>query len=431
MTETIDLVRETPNPTPDAETGTRPGDTFPLPGSSYRGPSPVYSGLRESHPVARVATRGGVDAWLVSRYQDVKAALADPALSRAAACHPGAPAVGGSMTTTPEMIISMDGADHARLRKLVLGSFTAGAVSRLEPRIDAIVTALLDHAEREAGDDPIDLVQALTLPLPLAVIGDLLGVPEADRGQFQGWAQAFATVDADDGGAAAMEGRIRLSEYIAGLIATKRREPADDLLSELVRARDGEDRLTEQELVTFGFTLIGAGFDTTACQIANCVLALLTVHRDQWDWLVAHPDRIDDAVEELLRHVNLFSTDTTGFHRVAIADTQIAGVPIRSGDVVLASLSSANRDGDAFDRPDDLRLDRERNTHLAFGHGIHRCLGSHLARAELRLTFAQLIRRFPDMRVTVEPDELRWHPGEINHSLRELPVRFHGTGGRR
>ncbi|WP_326438176.1 cytochrome P450 [Streptomyces sp. H27-D2] len=361
-----------------------------------------------------------MDAWLISRYADVRAAMADPRLSRAQACGPDAPRVGGTMHTTPEMIISMDAPEHARLRKLVAGAFTSRRVELMRPRVQQVVDELLDEMEEKGA--PSDLVPQLALPLPLTVIGELLGVPPEDLRKFEVWARAFATVDDRAGGEESLNGLARLSEYIVGLIADKRAEPTDDMLSALIQARDDDDRLSEPELVTFGFTLIGAGFDTTANQLANSLLALVAHHRDQWQLLAEDPSRIPTAVEELLRHVNLFATDTSGFPRIAAEDMEIAGVKIAAGDAVLISLASANRDETVFPDPDRLDLARTPNPHISFGHGIHYCLGKQLGRMEMEIALEGLVRRFPDLRLAVPEGELPWHAGEINHTVTSLPV---------
>ncbi|MEV5568219.1 cytochrome P450, partial [Streptomyces sp. NPDC052196] len=392
----------------------------PLPGSTYRGPSPRYAGLRRGRPVVKVPTSGGVDAWLVTRYEDVRELSADPRLSRARACGEGAPRVGGTMHTTPEMIISLDAPEHSRLRKLVAGAFTMRRIERMRANVQKVCDDLLDALR--AGEGRADLVQELAVPLPLTVIGELLGVPPEDLRAFERWARAFATVDDRAGGEESLNGLAKLSEYIVKLIAQKRADPADDMLSELIAARDNDDRLSEQELVTFGFTLIGAGFDTTANQLANSVLALLTQGRDQWQWLAEDTSRIPTAVEELLRHVNLFATDTSGFPRIAAQDIEVGGVTIRQGDAVLLALASANRDESVFADPDRLDLARERNPHISFGHGLHHCLGKHLGRMELVIALEGLVRHFPDLRLAVPESELPWHAGEINHTLTSLPV---------
>lgn len=399
-------------------------DVFPFPGSTYHGPAPQYAALRAARPVVRVRTAGGVDSWLVTRYEDVRALSADPRLSRALACGPGAPRVGGTMHTTPEMIISLDSPEHSRLRKLVAGAFTLRRVERMRAGVQKVADELLD--DMLAQDGPVDLVQQFAVPLPLTVIGELLGVPPQDLRDFEKWARAFATVDDRAGGEESLGGLAKLSEYIVGLVADKRAHPTDDMLSELIAARDNDDRLSEQELVTFGFTLIGAGFDTTANQLANSVLALIADHRDQWRWLVEDRSRIPVAVEELLRHVNLFATDTSGFPRIAADDIEVGGVTIAKGDAVLLSLASANRDGDVFPDADRLDLAREKNPHISFGHGLHHCLGKHLGRMEMEIALDGLVRRFPDLRLAVPAEELPWHTGEINHTLTSLLVEWGG-----
>ncbi|MEU0664003.1 cytochrome P450 [Streptomyces lavendulocolor] len=395
-------------------------DVFPLTGSTYRGPAPRYAELRAEQPVVKVPTAGGVDAWLITRYEDVRRLSADPRLSRALACGPGAPRIGGTMHTTPEMIISLDSPEHSRLRKLVAGAFTLRRVERMRANVQKVTDELLDDMEAKGGT--VDLVQQLALPLPLTVIGELLGVPSEDLRKFEKWARAFATVDDRAGGEESLNGLAKLSEYIVGLIADKRATPTDDMLSELIAARDNDDRLSEPELVTFGFTLIGAGFDTTANQLANSVLALLADGQEQWRWLAEDRGRIPTAVEELLRHVNLFATDTSGFPRIAAEDIEVGGVTIEKGDAVLLALASANRDETVFTDPDRLDLAREHNPHISFGHGVHYCLGKHLGRMEMEIALDGLVRRFPDLRLAVPESELPWHNGEINHTLTSLPV---------
>lgn len=397
-------------------------DVFPFAGSSYRAPDPRFARYRDEQPVVQVPTEGGVPVWLITRYEDCKALSADPRISRAAACGEGAPRVGGTMHTTPEMIISLDHPEHSRLRKLVAGAFTLRRVEQMRGHIQEVVDEMLDDMMKK--EPPLDLVQQLCLPLPLVVIGDLLGVPGKDLHSFEQNARAFATVDERAGSDESLAALGKLAEYIMGLIAQKRANPGDDMLSELISARDNDDRLSEQELVTFGFTLIGAGFDTTACQLANSVLAMIEHHRPQWNWLAEDPSRIPAAVEEMLRHVNLFATDTTGFPRVAIDDIEVGGVTIKKGDAVLIALSSANRDPRIFPDADVLDVARSPNPHLSFGHGLHYCLGKHLARLELELAFEGLIRRFPNLRLAVPESELPWYHGEINNMLKALPVEW-------
>ncbi|WP_434448520.1 cytochrome P450 [Lentzea sp. E54] len=394
-------------------------EEFPFTGSSYRGPDPKYDRLRAECPVAKVRTNSGTPTWVITKYEDVRAGLADPRLSRALTCAEGAPQVGGAMTTTPEMIISLDGSEHSRLRKLVMGAFTVRKVEAMRAGVQKVCDELLDAVEAKGG--PVNLVEALCVPLPLTIIGDLLGVPTEDLKIFETDARAFATFDENDP-EAPMRAFGRLAGYVMGLIAQKRENPGQDMLSDLISARDNDDKLSEQELVTFAFTLIGAGFDTAANQISNSVLALLHDHPDTWKRLVADPSLIPAAVEELLRHVNLFATDTTGFHRIAAEDLELGGQKIEKGDAVFFVLSSANRDSDVFENADVLDIDRATNPHIAFGHGVHYCLGKQLGRMEMAIAIEGLTRRFPDLRLAVPYEDLSWHQGEINHSLVTFPV---------
>ncbi|MEU3557269.1 cytochrome P450 [Streptomyces fragilis] len=394
--------------------------TFPLAGSSYRCPAPQYARLREQGPVVRVHTEGGVDAWLVTAYEEARQALADPRLSRAETVKPGAPRIGGAMTSSPDMIISMDGAEHARLRRLAAGAFTARRIEAMRPGIRRIADGLLDGLAGETGT--VDLVERFTVPMPLTVIGELLGVPMRVLRLFADNARDFVTVDDQSENSDSVNGMAKLYEYMTEVVAEKRAHPTQDLLSDLVRARDSGDRLSEQELVTFAFTLIGAGFDTTANQLASSVLALIAHHRDQWRWLAEDRTRIPRAVEELLRHVNLFSTDSAGNPRIAAEDLELGGVRIAKGDAVVVAISAANRDAAVFADPDRMDLAREHNPHLSFGHGMHLCLGKQLTRIELEIAIDGLVRRFPDLELAVPESEVPWHLGGINHALHTLPV---------
>ncbi|WP_448321751.1 cytochrome P450 [Streptomyces sp. CO7] len=401
---------------------------FPFRGSSYRGPAPGYDRLRVEEPVARVPVRGGGHTWVVTGYEEAREALTHPGLSRAAMYGPGAPEFEGFLKAPPEMIASMDPPEHTRLRKLVTKAFTVRRIELMRPRIQELVDGLLDRMA--AGGTSADLVADFASPLPLTVICELLGVPVGDQEKFHLWARQFASVSGPP--EVAREGAAMLGMYMTQLIAAKREEPSDDLLSALIAARDEDDRLTEQELVVFGYALLGAGFDTTACQLANSVLALVEHHPGQWRRLGEHPEEVPDAVEELLRGVNLFATDTSGFPRLAVEDVTIGGVTVPKGDPVFIILSSANHDRTVFADPERLDFDRQnsdredRRGHIAFGHGIHRCLGAPLARLELAVAISGLARRFPSLRLSVPESALRWHPGDVNHSLAALPVRWDG-----
>ena len=395
---------------------------FPYPGSTYLGPDAHFAWLRAHEPVAKVPVRGGGHAWLITRYDDVRAAAANPRLSRAASYSPDAPQFDGLFQAPPGMIVSVDPPEHTRLRRLAEQAFSPGRIESMRPRIAQLVAELLD--EWDGKPPPLDLMENFATPLALTVICELLGAPVADREQFRSWVRQFAVVDGPP--EAAVAAREQLGAYIGGLVASKRAAPGDDVLSALIAARDGDDRLSEEELVVFGYTLLGAGFDSSAGQIGNFVLALLARHPAQWQRLHAHPEEIPSTVEELLRGVNISTTDTSGLPRIALSDITIGGVTIPAGDAVFLGYTSANHDETMFPGADRLSFSRPSSfAHLAFGHGIHRCLGAPLARLELALALEGLTRRFPGLRLAVPEAELPWRAGDVNHTLKELPVSWH------
>lgn len=393
---------------------------FPFPGTSYRGPDPVFTRLRTERPVVRVRWTGGGHAWLVTRHEDVKQVLDDTRFSRAASYAPDAPKFSGLFQAPPGMIISLDPPDHTRLRFLAEQAFSAARIEGMRPRVRELAGRLLDTLDKESDGGPVDLVEGFAAPLAMAVICELLGVPERDRDQFLTWVRQFADVSGPE--ELAVEGRENLGAYIAGLVAGKQAEPADDVLSALIAARDGEDRLSFEELVGLGYTLLGGGYDSSAGQISNFTLTLLEHHPDFWRRLGEHPEDIPGALEELLRTVNLTANDTSGLPRIATEDVTVAGVTIPAGDAVFLAFASANRDGAVFTDPETTDFGRTDNPHLAFGHGIHHCLGAPLARVELAVALEELTARYPDARVAVPESELLWRVGDVNHNLVSLPV---------
>ncbi|MEV7981404.1 cytochrome P450 [Streptomyces sp. NPDC086519] len=393
---------------------------FPFPGTSYRGPDPVFTRLRTERPVVRVRWTGGGHAWLVTRHEDVKQVLDDTRFSRAASYAPDAPKFSGLFQAPPGMIISLDPPDHTRLRVLAEQAFSAARIEGMRPRVRELAGRLLDTLDKESDGGPVDLVEGFAAPLAMAVICELLGVPERDRDQFLTWVRQFADVSGPE--ELAVEGRENLGAYIAGLVAGKQAEPADDVLSALIAARDGEDRLSFEELVGLGYTLLGGGYDSSAGQISNFTLTLLEHHPDFWRRLGEHPEDIPGALEELLRTVNLTANDTSGLPRIATEDVTVAGVTIPAGDAVFLAFASANRDGAVFTDPETTDFGRTDNPHLAFGHGIHHCLGAPLARVELAVALEELTARYPDARVAVPESELLWRVGDVNHNLVSLPV---------
>jgi cytochrome P450 len=379
----------------------------------FQDPYSAHARLRAQRPVTPVVMPGGSSAWLVTGYAEARAALADPRLRKNM---PGWHRESDSIFAALEMhMLNSDPPDHERLRRLVNKAFTTRRVERLRPRITAITTRLLDDMSTQPE---VDLLASFAFPLPITVICELLGVPVADRDDFRAWSATAvsdtATPELSQAHAAA------LIRYFMALLAAKRRGPADDLLSALIAARDDGDRLSENELVSMAFLLLVAGHETTVNLIGNGVLALL-LNPAELARLRADPALIGGAVEELLRHVNPVNNAT---FRFAAETVEIGGVRISRGDPVLVALSAANRDPARFGDPDRLDLGRDSSGHLAFGHGIHHCLGAPLARLEAEIAFGCLLARFGSMRLAVPANSLRWRPSTLIHGLESLPVRL-------
>jgi cytochrome P450 len=318
-------------------------------------------------------------------------------------------------------MLNSDPPDHGRLRRLVNKAFTVRQVERLRPRITAITAALLDGMANQGaqGVQPeVDLLASFAFPLPITVICELLGVPPADRDDFRAWS---ATIVSDTPAPEVFQAHATaMARYFMALLAAKRQQPGDDLLSALLAARDDEDRLSENELVSMAFLLLVAGHETTVNLIASGVLALL-LNPAELARLRADPALIASAVEELLRYVNPVSNAT---FRCATEPVELGGVRIGRGDPVLVSLSGANRDPARFGDPDQLDLGRDSSGHLAFGHGIHYCLGAPLARLEAGIAVSGLLARFGSISLAVPAASLRWRPSTLIHGLESLPVRL-------
>ncbi|HEX2074198.1 MAG TPA: cytochrome P450 [Geodermatophilus sp.] len=384
-------------------------------------PHPALAALRESGPVHRLDMRMGLPVWVVTRYADVLAALSDPRLSNDPARAPGMrPFLRGDFLS--RSMLGVDPPEHTRLRRLVSTVFTARRVEALRPRVQEITDALLDRITPRGS---ADLIGEFALPLPITVIGELLGVPEADRDRFRAWTDDILDrpFDVRSDLARVAVAREQMHGYLADLVATKRSDPADDLLTDLVQATDEGERLDAHELLSMTFLLLIAGYVTTVGLIGNGTLALLR-QPDQLDRLRAEPGLVPRAVEELLRFDGPVNP---GLTRFATEDLEIAGVRIPRGDVVLLATAAADRDPDRFPDPDRLDVGSAEPGHLAFGHGIHYCLGAPLARLEGQVAFTALLARLPDLALAVEVDELRWIGGGVLRSLRELPVTFTPT----
>ncbi|MFL6127122.1 cytochrome P450 [Actinophytocola sp.] len=359
-------------------------------------------------------------AWLVTRYEDVKAVFTDHRrFSRAQAAGREDTPRARPHPDPPDMLISKDPPDHTRLRGLVTKAFTPRRVHQMWPDIEDIVNSLLD--DMVVAGQPADLADALAWPLPVKVICELLGVPNSDHGQFRHWTELTLSLGGDATPEESKAARNNLDNYLAELIGRRREEPADDLLSELAAARDdGGGRLSEIEMVKLATTLLISGHETTAAQIGNGVFVLLSQGR--WEELVSGgPAGVPDAVEELLRWIPLGAS--VDFARRATEDTELGGQIVHAGDVVLVDFYVANRDPAAFADPNRLDLTRgNAASHLTFGHGLHHCLGAQLARTELQVAMTALLTRFPALRLAVDPDQVQWHTDRLIRGVTALPV---------
>ena len=398
-------------------------------------PYPLLEELREAAPVLWVSQQG-LESWIVTRYDEVRAVLADSRFVKQPATVPEAlrkfkAAFGSEVESEVRSLLATDPPDHTRLRRLVGKAFTPRRVDGLRRRAQEVTDGLLDTLEGATrhGADVVDLVEGLTIPLPVTMIGELVGVPAEDRADFKKWSDALLTVAHDEEGRRGRQaGAEALRDYFADLVAERRRtmrpelapDAQPDLVSALLTARDEGNRLSEQELLSMLMVVLTAGHETTGNLIGNSVLALLE-WPEQRRRLQEDPGRLRLAVEELLRFVGPVMQPTL---RVAAEDVELGGVVIPAGSVVVCMLASANRDPRRFETPDAFDVAREDNPHLGFGHGIHFCLGAPLARMEAEIALGSLLRRFPDLELAADRHAIRWRPSALLRGPAELPVRL-------
>ncbi|GAA1932594.1 cytochrome P450 [Streptantibioticus ferralitis] len=380
-------------------------------------PPPTLYTLQGRAPVSRVRLWDGSSPWLVTRYEDQRALLADPRIS-ADSTHPHHPHQSpGSLVRRRQSrsFISMDDPEHARQRRMVTAAFSIKHVEALRPAIQKIVDGLIDAML--AGPKPVDLVQAFALPVPSLVICELLGVPYADHDFFQ--ANSKVLIKRATPPEQARAATQRLIDYLDRLIGDKLVHPADDLLSTLAaRVKAGE--LSRREAANTGILLLIAGHETTANMIALGTLTLLQ-HPDQLARLRESDDPkvIASAVEELLRYLNIVHS---GRRRVALEDIEIGGVTIRAGEGVILANDIGNRDPAAFPDPDRLDIGRDTRHHVAFGFGVHQCLGQPLARVELQVVYGTLYRRIPTVQLAVDLEEIPFKHDGLVYGVYELPI---------
>jgi cytochrome P450 len=405
---------------------------------------PVYAVMREKGAVASVTLPTGEPIWFVTRYAEVLAMLKDDerfANDPSSALTDEEYALLFQQATehlTPEQqemaaqideilrqhLLAVDPPDHSRLRRLVAIPFTPKFIERLRSRIQTIADTLLDAVQARAaqtGRREMELISDFAYPLPLTVISEMLGIPLADRDKFREWSQAAVSfTPADRTNPAVTAKLIEFIAYLRRLVAEKHANPDDDLLSGLVLAETEGDKLSENELLSMIFLLIVAGHETTVNLIGNGTLALFE-HPEQRVRLHQNPDLLKSAIEEMLRYYGPVEVSLTRWVR---QDTELGGQRMRRGEQIVALLASANHDDVQFPDPERFDVTREPNRHIAFGTGIHSCLGATLARLEGQIAFATLLSRMPDLALAIPRHEVRWRDATFLRGLTQLPVTF-------
>jgi cytochrome P450 len=382
---------------------------YPFARDSIIDPSPEMARLRTAAPIHKVRLFGGGDAWLVTRYQDVRSLLGNPAFGTQ---YPGSIPAADVDNLAAGFMFLKDPPDHTRLRRSVTRAFTARRIAGLRERAqeitDGLITVML------AKGPVVDLQAEFAYPLPIAIVSELLGIPAADRGRFRGWADIVlrsASGAAEDAGAAFVD----LQRFVVELVASK--PDGDDLLSDLARQSGQPDGLDRLEIASMAMGLLMAGYVTTASAISHGLLRLFDNPRVMGR-LRDGETEIEHVVEELLR----LQDEEIGIQRIAQSDVDICGVRIKKGETVIASRVGANRDPAEFADPDTMNATAGRSQHLAFGHGIHHCLGSALARMELTVALGTLLTRIPGIRQADPPHEVRWRAEGMDVSVELLPV---------
>jgi cytochrome P450 len=380
----------------------------------------VYARLRNDEPICKIKLPAGQQGWLITRYEDVSSLLKDERLVKdpANALTPEMlvkqPRIPKFLTPLTRNMLGMDDPDHARLKKLVQAGFTPRRMDQLVGRTEEIAEHLIRDLNRQRR---FDLIQTFALPLPVTVISELLGVPETDRARFARWSQVLLSAPSGSWRIVlSLPGMINFVRYLRKLIAMKRRNPDDGLVTALVAIETNGDRLSGEELQAMIAILLSAGHETTTNLIGNGTLALLRDPRAR-ERLAAEPDVASRAVEELLRYDGPVEATT---YRYARTDFELAGARVARGDIVLGAVASANRDDRQFAAPDSLDFDRKSNRHLSFGEGGHYCVGAALARMEARVAFNTLLRHFPGMKLEMSDSELRWRPSPVLRGLEKL-----------
>lgn len=386
-------------------------------------PFPFLASLRNSQPVYRTALPDKTPVWLIARYEDVAALLRDERFvknrrtamtSEQLRKMPWVPPI---FRPLERNMLDLDPPDHTRLRALVHKAFNPSLIGQMRDRIENLADELL---ERVAGKGEMDLINDYALPLPMTIITEILGVPSSDRHKFHKWSQAVVSLTSPKATLRVIPSVWMFIRYLRRFFRMRRRDPRDDLASALIQAEEAGDKLSEDELLAMVFLLLIAGHETTVNLIGTGMLALLE-HPDQMEKLRGNPAMIKTAIEELLRYSSPVFMST---ERYAREDLNIQGVSIPRGGMTLGVIGSANRDEKVFEHANALDITREPNKHLSFGQGIHFCVGAPLARLEAQIAFNTLLRRMPDLHLSVATASLRWRPSMILRGLEKLPTSF-------
>ena len=390
---------------------------------ALRNPHPILAQMRKDAPVYKLGRQEmGNIPWLLTRYDDCINLTKDDRFTKNVLRRPSdTPADPNDMSrqaaaSINRHMLTVDPHDHTRLRSLVHKAFTPRIMRELGGRIQEIADGLIDKMQ---GKTEIDLIADFAFPLPITVIAELLGIPSSDQVKFRGWTQTIIVEGTRGaGGDRIATAALEFIMYFHQLFDERRADPREDLISSLLQVEEAGDKLSSEEMISMVFLLLAAGHETTVNLLANGTLDLLT-HPDQLQKLRENPALLDSAVEEILRYNGPLGSTTM---RWALEDVEIHGQVIPAGDMVLASLLGADRDPEVFANPDVFDIIRDPNPHIAFGHGIHFCLGAPLARIEGSIAFSTMLKRLPKLSLAVDPETLEWNETILLHSMKALPL---------
>jgi len=391
-----------------------------LAGPQFRSnPYPFYARLRKEHPVIQVVTPDGHLAWLITRYDDALNALKDKRLSKDIAnLGEKPPWVPKYFEPLARNMLDLDDPDHARLRTLVHKAFTPKLIETLRASIETLSEELIESAKPRGR---MDLIAEFALPLPVAVISQMLGIPKREQDKFHRWSNAIVASQSSKFGALkAIPSVLSFLRYIRRLVRLRQVHPEDDLTTAMVQAEEAGDRMNADEMLAMIFLLLIAGHETTVNLIGNGMLALFT-HPEQMEKLLGDSSLLASAVEEMLRFDSPVEMAT---ERYTTEDVEFSGTTIPAGARVHVVIASANRDEQQFERADQFDITRPNNRHLSFGMGTHYCLGAPLARLEGQIAITALLKHMPKLCLAVPYNEIRWRPGLVLRGVKALPVEF-------